>query len=76
MRTAVITTVVRSFQHDIVADARIKLRYVEGRVIVGPQPYGNGSVRALIGQEIPYPVRTFGYTTSARKALAAKRKAA
>ena len=67
---------VRSFQHGIVANARIKLRHVNSRVIVGPQPFDNRSVHALIGQKIHASCPALGYTTSARKALAAKRKAA
>ena len=69
-------TVVRPFQHAIVANAWIKLRHVNNRVIVGPQPFDNRSVHALVGQKIHVSCPTFGYTTSARKALAAKRKAA
>ena len=45
-------TVVCSFQHDIVANTRIKLRHVNDRVIVSPQPLDNQSVHALIGQKI------------------------
>jgi len=67
---------VRLFQHSIVANARIKLRHVNNRVIVSPQPFDNRSVHTLIGQKIHASCPAFGYTTSARKALAAKRKAA
>ena len=67
---------VRSFQHDIVAGTLIKLRRVDNGVVVGLQPFDNRSVHALIGEKIHAFWPVFGYTTSARKALAAKRKAA
>ena len=68
--------VVCSFQHDIVADTRIKLRHADNGVVVGPQPFDNRSVHALIGRRIHTSCLAPGYRTSARKALAAKRKAA
>ena len=42
----------KSYQHNIVVEAWIKLRHVDNRVIVRPQPFDNRSVHALIGQKI------------------------
>ena len=63
-------------QHRVIVDARSHLGDIRYRMIVRTEAIDDGPVHALVRQEIHASGPAVGYTTSARKALAANLRAA